>query len=106
MVDMKGFMKQAQMMQSRIEDMQQRLGQEEITGTAGGGLVKTVMTGKGEVRSVSIDPSLLKAEEKEVLEDLIVAALNNAKSSLETKFAQQMQEMTGGMLPPGFKLPF
>ncbi len=106
MAGMKDFMKQAQMMQSRIEQMQANMAAQEVTGSAGGGLVKATMTGKGDVKGISIDPSLLVVDEKDVLEDLIVAAIANAKSSIETQFAQQMQELTGGMLPPGMKLPF
>jgi DNA-binding YbaB/EbfC family protein len=105
MKNMQGFLKQAQEMQRRIEDVQTKLAGTEVEGKAGGGLVKVTITGKGDMKKVWIDPSLLKEEEKEVLEDLIVAAFNDAKSETEKTFADQMQAITGGVLPPGFKLP-
>jgi DNA-binding YbaB/EbfC family protein len=106
---MKNFaqmMKQVQDMQSRMQDVQARLEQATVTGQAGGGLVKATLNGKGALKSISIDPTLLKAEEKEILEDLIVAAHTDAKTKMETLVADQMKELTGGLpLPPGFELP-
>ena len=106
---MKNFaqmMKQVQDMQSRMQDVQARLEQATVTGQAGGGLVKATLNGKGALKSISIDPTLLKAEEKEILEDLIVAAHTDAKTKMETLVADQMKELTSGLpLPPGFELP-
>lgn len=105
MKNMQGFLKQAQEMQRRIEDVQTKLSAAEFIGKAGGGLVQITISGKSDMKSVAIDPSLLKVEEKEVLEDLIIAAFNDAKSQSEKTFADQMQSVTGGVLPAGFKLP-
>ena len=106
---MKNFaqmMKQVQEMQSRMQDVQARLEQATVTGQAGGGLVKATLNGKGALKSITIDPTLLKAEEKEILEDLLVAAHADAKNKMETLVADQMKELTGGLpLPPGFELP-
>jgi hypothetical protein len=78
-----------------------------VTGASGGGLVQVTLTGKGDARGVKIDPSLVKEGEAEVLEDLIVAALNDAKAKVEARVAEEMKKVTGGMnLPPGMKLPF
>lgn len=101
------MMKQAQEMQTRMQEMQERMEQTEITGTAGGGMVTVTMTAKGSARGVKIDPTLLNSLETEVLEDLLVAALNDARGKAEDLQAEQMKELTGGLpLPPGFKLPF
>jgi DNA-binding YbaB/EbfC family protein len=101
------MMKQVQAMQSRMAEMQEKLDATTVTGQAGGGFVKITMTGKGAVTGVNIDPSLMKPEDKEILEDLIVAAHVDAKSKVETMMAEQMKGLTGGLpLPPGFKLPF
>jgi DNA-binding YbaB/EbfC family protein len=106
---MKNFsqmMKQVQEMQSRMQDIQARLEQTTVTGQAGGGLVKATLNGKGALKSVTIDPTLLNADEREILEDLIVAAHADAKGKMETLVADQMKELTGGLpLPPGFELP-
>jgi DNA-binding YbaB/EbfC family protein len=100
------MMKQVQEMQARMQDIQARLEQATVTGQSGGGLVKVTLNGKGALRACAIDPSLLKVEEKEILEDLIVAAHGDAKSKMESLFAGQMKELTGGLpLPPGFQLP-
>lgn len=107
---MKNFsdlLKQAKQIESMAQDMQTRLAALEVTGASGGGLVRVVLGGKGDMRRISVDKSLLNAEEAEVLEDLIVAAHNDAKAKLESEMASEMQKMTGGLpLPPGFKLPF
>src|SRR5690625_5193350 len=101
------LMKQAQEMQSRMAEMQERLKDSEVVGQAGGGMVQITMNGKHEVRAVKIDPSLIDPAEAEVLEDLIAAAVNDARGKIETFMQEEMQNLTGGMnLPPGFKLPF
>jgi hypothetical protein len=101
------MMKQAQEMQQKMGEMQERLAQAEIDGQSGGGLVKVTMSGKGDVKAVSIDPSLAKPEEIEVLEDLVLAAVNDARAKVEQTAGEQMKEITGGLdLPGGFKLPF
>jgi nucleoid-associated protein EbfC len=101
------LMKQAQEMQSRMQEMQQKLGELELEGASGGGMVRVTVNGKGEMRRIKIDPSLAEAKEIEVLEDLIVAAFNDAKAKVEARVAEEMQRLTGGLaLPPGLKLPF
>lgn len=105
MKNMFDIMKQAQQLQSRMQDLQTELDAAEVEGRAGGGLVAVVMSGKGEVKKVSIDPSLMKEEEREVLEDLIVAASADAKGKAEALAAEKMKSVTGGMaLPPGLGL--
>jgi len=105
MKDLMGVMKQVGEMQARMQKMQEELGALEIEGQAGAGLVKVTLSGKGEMRKVAIDPSLMKPEEAEILEDLIVAAAQDAKAKLGTQLQAKMQEMTGGLpLPPGLKL--
>jgi nucleoid-associated protein EbfC len=105
---MKNFtemMKQAQALQGRMADMQAELERTEIEGSSGGGMVKVTLSGKGDMISVKIDPSLLKAEEAEILEDLIVAANNDAKAKVEEAMKEKMKSLTGGLpLPPGLKL--
>ena len=101
------LMKQAQEMQSRMQEMQQKLGELELEGASGGGMVRVAVNGRGEMRRIKIDPSLADAKEIEVLEDLIVAAFNDAKAKVEARVAEEMQRLTGGLaLPPGLKLPF
>jgi len=101
------MMKQAQEMQSKMAALQEQLAAHEVAGMAAGGMVEIRMNGKGELRSVKIDPSLCEPQEVEVLEDLILAAANDAKAKVESYVAGAMQELTGGLaLPPGFKLPF
>jgi DNA-binding YbaB/EbfC family protein len=101
------MMKQAQEMQGKMAALQEELASHEVAGMAAGGMVQVTMSGKGELRSVKIDPSLCDPSEVEVLEDLIVAASNDAKAKVEAHVAEAMQELTGGLaLPPGFKLPF
>jgi nucleoid-associated protein EbfC len=107
MMDFMGLMKQAQQMQAKLAEAQLELEQTEVEGEAGGGLVKVILTAKGAMKSISIDPSLVKAEEKEILEDLIVTAHTQARAKAEELMAEKMKAMTGGLqLPPGFKLPF
>jgi DNA-binding YbaB/EbfC family protein len=101
------MLKQAQAMQARMAELQSQLEQVEMTGGAGGGMVSVTVNGKGEARQVKIDPSLVDPEETEVLEDLIVAAFNDAKAKVEAHVAQEMSKLTGGLnLPAGMKLPF
>ncbi len=101
------MMKQAQEMQTKMTEMQEKLSDMEVVGSSGGGMVEVTLTGKHELRNVKIDPSIAGADDLEVLEDLIVAAHNDAKGKIEGKIQEKMSEMTGGLqLPPGFKLPF
>lgn len=101
------MMKQAQELQQKISDMQAALAKKHITGTAGGGLVTVTLNGKGEMAKIKLDPSLIRPEENEILEDLVVAAHADAKAKLETFLAEEMSKLTGGIpLPPGFSLPF
>ncbi len=105
MKDLMGMMKQVGQMQARVQQMQEELAALEIDGQSGGGLVKVTLSGKGDVKKVRIDPSLAKADEVEILEDLIVAAMADAKAKLDTTMQTKMQEVTGGLpLPPGLKL--
>ncbi len=105
MKDIMGLMKQAQGLQQKMADMQAELASIEVEGASGGGMVKVVATAKGEVKSVSIDPSLMAADEREILEDLIVAALNDVRARAERVTQQRMEEVTRGLpLPPGLKL--
>lgn len=101
------MMQQAKQMQDKMQEMQEKLGAEEVQGEAGGGLVKATTTCKGEVRALDIDPSILVASEKEIVEDLIKAALNDAKAKADQKMADETQSMMGEMgLPAGTQLPF
>lgn len=101
------MMKQAQAMQQRMEEMQARLADLEVQGSAGGGMVRVTMSGKAEVKRVKIDRALVDPEEVEVLEDLVVAAIADAKAKAEGLVADEMAKVTGGLqLPPGLKLPF
>ena len=107
MKDLMGLMKQAQAMQAKMQDMQAQLETIEVEGAAGGGMVKVVATAKGVVRNVTIDPSLMKEDEKEILEDLIVTALDDTRKKAERLVEEKMKSMTAGLqLPPGMKLPF
>jgi DNA-binding YbaB/EbfC family protein len=101
------MMKQVQQMQAKMQEVQAKLETMTVEGKAGGGLVSVQLNGKGALRGVSIDPSLLVASEKEILEDLLVAAHSEARTRMEEAVAREMQSVTGGFaLPPGFKLPF
>ncbi len=107
MKNLGNMMKQAQEMQAKMAEMQESLGRVELTGASGGGMVEVTLTGKGEMRKVKIDPALVDKDEIEVLEDLIAAAHNDAKSKVEAHAAEEMSKITGGLqLPPGMKLPF
>lgn len=101
------MMKQAQKMQENMAELQQSLGQAEITGASAGGMVTATLNGKGELRRLKIDPALVDPEDVEVLEDLVVAACKDAKTKVEAYAAEEMSKLTGGLeLPEGFKLPF
>ena len=105
MADFMGLMKQAAEFKSKIEAMQAELERLEVEGAAGGGLVAITLSGKGDLRNARIDNSLLKPDQKEILEDLIVAAHADARRRLEAMLADKMQALTGGLpLPPGLKL--
>ena len=101
------MMKQAQEVQTKMQEMQERLAEAEVTGASGGGMVSVTMSGKGEVRRVQIDPTLIVPDDKEVLEDLIAAAVNDAKQKVDAFTQEETQKIMGGLqLPPGVKLPF
>ena len=105
MADFLDLMKQAAELKSKMETMQAQLDQIEVEGTSGGGLVSVKLSGKGEMKSVKIDDSLIKPSEKEIVEDLIVAAHADARRKAEALLQEKMKDVTGGLpLPPGFKL--
>ncbi len=105
MADFLGLMKQAAELKSKMEAMQAELDQIEVEGTSGGGLVSVTLSGKGEMKGVKIDPSLIKPEEKEIVEDLIVAAHADARRKAEAVMQEKMKAVAGGLpLPPGMKL--
>lgn len=107
MKNLSSMLKEAQKLQSRMAEMQQRLALTEMEGQSGGGLVTVTLNGKGEMRRIRIDKSLAVPEEMEILEDLVVAATNDAKGKIETHLQDEMGKLTGGLpLPPGMKLPF
>jgi nucleoid-associated protein EbfC len=102
MPDFLGMMKQAAQLQSKMQAMQDELGQVEVEGSSGGGLVAVRMTAKMDVKAVKIDPTLMKAEDREVLEDLLVTALADARRKAEAAMQEKMQSLAGGLgLPPG-----
>jgi nucleoid-associated protein EbfC len=103
MADFLGMMKQAAQLQSKMQEMQAELGNVEVEGTSGGGLVVVRMSAKMDVQGIKIDPSLIKPEESEILEDLLVTALNDARRKAEVAMQEKMQAITGKLgLPPGF----
>ena len=105
MADFMGMMKQAAQLQSKMQELQAELEALEVEGAAGGGLVTLTMTGKSELKSLRVDPSLLKPEEREILEDLVVAAHADARRKAEALVQEKMQGLAGGLpLPPGLKL--
>lgn len=105
--DIGKMMKEAQALQARMAEAQEEIARTEATGTSGGGLVSVTVTGKGDIKGLRIDPSLMKPEEAEIVEDLIVAAFADAKVHVDAIVAERMQAVTGKLpLPPGFKLPF
>jgi DNA-binding YbaB/EbfC family protein len=106
-MDFLKMMSKAKEMQTRMASMQDELSDIEVTGASGGGLVHVVINGKGVFKSIKIDPSLLKPEDVEIVEDLIIAAQRDAQVKQEAAVAAKMQELTAGLgLPPGMKLPF
>ena len=107
MRDLMGMMKQAKELQSKMQAVQEQIAALEVTGSSGAGLIEVTLSGNGMMKAVKIDPSLVKPDEAEILEDLVLAAHNDARTKLETRTAELAQEMTGGLqLPPGMKLPF
>ena len=107
MKDIMGLMKQAQAMQAKMADLQAELDNVMVEGQSGGGMVKVTMSAKVAMKSVAIDPSLFKPEEREIVEDLIVAAHEDARRKGEEAAAEKMKAVTAGLpLPPGMKLPF
>ncbi|WP_419907809.1 YbaB/EbfC family nucleoid-associated protein [Hoeflea sp.] len=107
MRDLMGMMGKVKEMQEKMASLQQEVEQLELEGTSGGGLVTVRLNGKGNMISMSVDPSLIKEDEAEILEDLIVAAHNDAKSKVEAAVQAKTQELTAGLpIPPGMKLPF
>lgn len=107
MADFMGLMKQAQAMQAKMQDMQAEMEQTLVEGQSGGGMVRVTLTVKGQMKGVTIDPSLLRADEGEIVEDLILAAHEDARKKGEIAMAEKMKGVTAGLkLPPGMKLPF
>ncbi len=107
MNNMSQIMKQAKAMQEKMAEMQKKIEETEIEGSSGGGAVKIVMNGKHEVKNLFLDPSIVNSDEKEVLEDLIIAALNDVNKKIAENTNDQLGSISGGMgLPPGLKLPF
>ena len=107
MKDLMGLMSKAKEMQAKMQAMQEEMTTLEASGQAGGGLVSVTLTGKFDMKSLKIDPSLFKETEVEILEDLLLAAHNDAKAKLEKTIQEKTQALTAGLpIPPGFKLPF
>jgi DNA-binding YbaB/EbfC family protein len=107
MKDMMGLMKQAQAMQAKMQDMQAEMERIDVEGLSGGGLVRVTLSAKGLMKGLAIDASLMKPEEKEILEDLIVTAHEDARKKAERVMEEKMKSVTAGLpLPPGMKLPF
>ena len=103
MADFLGLMKQAAELKSKMEAMQAELDRIEVEGTAGGGMVTVRLTAKGEMKGVQVDPSLMKPEEKQIVEDLLIAAHSDARRKAEALMQEKMKSLTGGLpLPPGF----
>lgn len=106
MFNMEDIMKQAQGMQAKMQELQEQVAKLEVQGQAGAGMVKVTMTGRNDVRNIEIDPSLM-GEDKEMLEDLVAAAVNDAVRRVEEAKTEKMGSLTAGMnIPPGFKMPF
>jgi len=107
MKDLLGLMGKAKEMQAKFQAMQEEIAMMEATGQAGGGMVKVTISGKFEMKKLDIDPSLFKEDDVEILEDLIIAAHNDAKSKVEQAMQEKTRELTAGLpIPPGMKLPF
>lgn len=106
-MDIMGMMKKAQAVQAKLQEAQEELGRLEVEGQAGGGMISLTLSAKGDLKGVRIDPSLLTPADKEMVEDLIVAAFNDGKAKADRIAAEKMQSLTEGLpLPPGMKLPF
>ena len=106
-MDIMGMMKKAQAVQARLQEVQDELGRVEVEGESGGGMVRLTLTAKGELKGVRIDPTLLTPADKEMLEDLIIAAFTDAKAKADRAAAEKMQSLTADLpLPPGMQLPF
>lgn len=106
-MNLQKMMKQAQAMQQKMAEIQEKAEAQEVDGSSGGGMVKATLNGKGVALKIVIDPSIVNADDKEMLEDLVVAAFNDAKKKSEDAFAEEMSQLTAGMpMPPGMKLPF
>ncbi len=104
-MDMKALMRQAQEMQKKMQRLQEELAQKEFEGAAGGGMVKVIVTGAGLASKITLDPTLVKVDEKEILEDLIIAAFNDAKNKADSESSDSLRAATQGIpLPPGLKL--
>ena len=101
-----GMMKQIQQMQAKMEEMQAELEKAKVEGSAGGGMVRVVANGKQEILSIAIDPEVVDKGEIEMLQDLIVAAVNQAREKVQEMQAAQMSSITGGLNIPGLNLPF
>lgn len=106
MLNIQGLMKQAQAMQERMKQTQDKLAFEEREGTSGGGLVKITLNGRGEMKKISVSPELINKDEIDVLEDMIVAAFNDAHQKIDQMQEEGMKEATGGMNFGGLKIPF
>ena len=106
MMNIQGLMKQAQMMQKKMQEEQAKLAEEEVEGTSGGGMVKVTLNGKFTMTKIAIDKSIIDPEDSEVLEDLIMAAYNDAKDKVDAKMNDSMNALTGGLNLGGLKLPF
>jgi nucleoid-associated protein EbfC len=105
MKDLMGMMKQAQELQGRMQKMQEDMAALEVRGQSGGGLVMVMLDGKGTLKKIKVDPSLMIPAETEILEDLIIAATDDARAKVETQMQAKMAEVTGGLpIPPGLKL--
>ena len=107
MKNLGNMLKQAQQMQTKMQEMQERLGDLEVIGQSGAGMVHVTLNGRGEMKRVKIEKAIVDPDDIEVMEDLIVAAYNDAKAKVETQVSDETQKMMGGLkLPPGVKLPF
>ncbi|MBZ0198656.1 MAG: YbaB/EbfC family nucleoid-associated protein [Ignavibacteriaceae bacterium] len=103
--DMQGMLKQVQKMQAEMQKVQSELGNKTVSEEAGGGMIKATANGNKEIISVEIDPQVINADEKDILEDLVVAAVNKALSSATKMAEEEMMKVTKGMIPPGLNLP-
>ncbi|MBQ9235951.1 MAG: YbaB/EbfC family nucleoid-associated protein [Alphaproteobacteria bacterium] len=106
MMNIQGLMKQAQQMQKKLQEEQEKLAQEEVEGTSGGGMVKTTLNGKYTMLKLQIDRSLVNADETDILEDLVMAAYNDAKNKIDAKMNSHLGSITDGLNLGGLKLPF